>query len=441
MGEILEVFGSKVFMQSITFFQLFLIVELFLERKKIKRVSSIGYFTLVIIGLFTVLLLDFRVNLYMMVINVLTVGLFYEGKRLYKVLAVVIGFVFNLIVGATYTSIVNSIFRNLEILSEVDKLFVQAGCAIVTILIVIVFRATGLIKKKDKNYLLPQKETFILTVVALLSTEVAYLGAHIYEGNLQVQHNTVFLGVTIISTLVINIGIILIMDRDVHTRYYKQLSEEAEKELMKQLAYYEQLEVGQKEVRALKHDMRHHLGCIRTLIEKRDEVEALSYIADLDHLVQAHDTIQTGSPIMNALLNDYVQKAKENETVLEIEVGNLKELPIERVDVCAIFANALENALEASEKQIDTQKRKIKLVAKVKQGYFLFKITNPVVEDRSGQKDFLQTTKQDKKCHGYGIHNIEKAVKKYNGELHIKVENGQFVVEGMINNQPLRKTS
>ena len=38
----------------------------------------------------------------------------------------------------------------------------------------------------------------------------------------------------------------------------------------------------------------------------------------------------------------------------------------------------------------------------------------------------FETTKKDKKSHGYGIKIIEKTVEKYNGDLNIKIDNGIF---------------
>ena len=84
-------------------------------------------------------------------------------------------------------------------------------------------------------------------------------------------------------------------------------------------------------------------------------------------------------------------------------------------DICIIFANSLENAIEACQK-VEQSGRFIKVVLNYRDDRLVYKITNPtdgsVIKNRSGGFKSTKTTPGE---HGLGVVNIEKAVEKYGG--------------------------
>ena len=56
------------------------------------------------------------------------------------------------------------------------------------------------------------------------------------------------------------------------------------------------------------------------------------------------------------------------------------------------------------------------------------KITNPFQGTKSKSGDFLSTTKDDKKMHGWGISSVRSTVEKYNGTFQYDVKDKLFVV-------------
>ena len=63
-----------------------------------------------------------------------------------------------------------------------------------------------------------------------------------------------------------------------------------------------------------------------------------------------------------------------------------------------------------------------------KNGYIIIKNENYCECYLKNQCGKFETTKKDKKSHGYGIKIIEKTLEKYNGDLNIKIDNGIFKV-------------
>lgn len=75
-----------------------------------------------------------------------------------------------------------------------------------------------------------------------------------------------------------------------------------------------------------------------------------------------------------------------------------KELPYEKVDICALFANAIDNAAEACVK-LEKKERKIVLKSKAKKGLFCMTVTNPApsLEKKHHRKSCLPLPNQIKK--------------------------------------------
>ena len=84
----------------------------------------------------------------------------------------------------------------------------------------------------------------------------------------------------------------------------------------------------------------------------------------------------------------------------EKDVYKRQELPFDAVDLCAVFANGLDNAIEACDK-VREQNRFIKMTAKTEKGLLALKITNAFAGNLE-TKHGLPTTTKKSKDHGFG---------------------------------------
>lgn len=109
-------------------------------------------------------------------------------------------------------------------------------------------------------------------------------------------------------------------------------------------SYYEAMEQHYFEIRRLKHDMANHLQVLSALPlnEQQTYLDSLSQNTALTQSLH-----YCGDATVNAILT-----VKENQMnrygirfVCSVDIP--KELPFDRTDLCALFANALDNAMEA----------------------------------------------------------------------------------------------
>ena len=96
-------------------------------------------------------------------------------------------------------------------------------------------------------------------------------------------------------------------------------------------------------------------------------------------------------------------------------------------DIYTIFPNALDNAIEAC-RQIGGE-REITVASRIVGDEVFVTVSNPVPGELLLKDGELQTTKGDKKLHGFGMRNIKKAASKYGRDnVDHHVENGMFVL-------------
>lgn len=185
-------------------------------------------------------------------------------------------------------------------------------------------------------------------------------------------------------------------------------------------SYYESMSRQHFEIRRLKHDLSNHLHTLAFLPEE----EKAGYIT---HLLESPGftkrTDYCGDMTVNAVLSVKDTVMRENSIPLTVKLDIREDMPYEKADICVLFANALDNAIESC-LALPEEKRFIELTARHQKGILAFSVKNPTKGDRP--KGLPSTTKSDKKRHGYGLRSIETIVQHYRGNMEIRTDNGVF---------------
>lgn len=184
--------------------------------------------------------------------------------------------------------------------------------------------------------------------------------------------------------------------------------------------YYEAMEQQQFEVRRIRHDLANHLQTLLSLpAEEKD-----SYIRKMIEPPAFEKVLSySGDATVNAVLTAKESLMRQRGISFYAKVDIPKELPFDKPDLCALFANALDNAAEACE-ALDSDKRQVGLNARAAKGILAVEVRNPYKGQFSGS--LPGTTKQDAENHGYGLRSIQQIVKKYGGSMELRQEEGCF---------------
>ena len=102
------------------------------------------------------------------------------------------------------------------------------------------------------------------------------------------------------------------------------------------------------------------------------------------------------------------------------------------MDVCSIFGNAIDNAIECVCKIADEDKRLIKVTVYTQNHFLLIRIENYCESPVTFDSGLPVTTKADSQMHGYGVKSIKQAVEKYRGHLDVEQEENWFRITALI---------
>lgn len=190
---------------------------------------------------------------------------------------------------------------------------------------------------------------------------------------------------------------------------------------------YEQINTFYMTNAKLYHDMNHHLNAVYLMLEQGDEKQAKEYIESLQKPLQGgYIPVETGIDVVDAIFYEMRCKAEKKNIIFHVEGYILpQDMEIEKKDLCALFANMLENAIEAAEKEIFISVKVIRqmLFVQVKNDFK----RKPVIK-----KYGLQTIKSDKLHHGWGTKIIEQIVDKYEGSIKYGVTGKYFETDIML---------
>ncbi|MEH2956533.1 GHKL domain-containing protein [Candidatus Merdisoma sp. JLR.KK006] len=241
------------------------------------------------------------------------------------------------------------------------------------------------------------------------------------------------IGLTIVSIglLVVNFLMLYLYNLLLHS-----ISQQYEMEMLKtQLqAYANQLNVilqGEEKVKALRHDIKHHLNELMLLANKHDAAEIQAYINEMKAFLQnPNEIVASGNLEIDSVLNFMLQKAQK-----ELKTADIKVMLPEKVrhsfDINVLLGNLLENAIEAAAK---TEEKYLGVHIAQKRGILKVKIENSfessciLCEKQQGKDTVLKTTKPDTEQHGIGLKNVKKIVEKYHGAMAVTTEESMFCV-------------
>ncbi len=178
-----------------------------------------------------------------------------------------------------------------------------------------------------------------------------------------------------------------------------------------------------EEISIIKHDIYNQLQ-IAYVAFKQNNINAIKMLIEVEkELDDIKSTKYCENELLNIILSVKIEEAKKYDINIELKIDYFIELNMEDIDVCNIFTNLLDNSIEAAKK---SENKNIKLYICEKNGYVIIKNENFCKCYKKNEAGKFETTKKDKKFHGYGIKIIEKTLEKYNGDLNIRIDNEIF---------------
>ncbi|MCM1233424.1 MAG: GHKL domain-containing protein [Ruminococcus flavefaciens] len=203
---------------------------------------------------------------------------------------------------------------------------------------------------------------------------------------------------------------------------------EQERELLKQeiRIYENQFEIihqSQKNIRSLKHDLKHHIKMLADLISNGQEEAALEYLYEMGAFMEnSEEYICSGNEKIDSILNYMIAKSKAEKIDTDWKILIPEYLDISTFDINVILSNLFDNALNALSK---VKEPRLYILMKYDRGVLCISVQNNCADFQLVDKKSYLTVDINN-GHGYGLKNIQRIVDKYNGNLSTEYKDGIF---------------
>ena len=177
--------------------------------------------------------------------------------------------------------------------------------------------------------------------------------------------------------------------------------------------YYQDLEENYSKSRKIIHDIRNHMYAM----EQASRLEQTQdYFSDVHEMLNSLGMkFYSDNRMLNIVLNDKLKGLSEEQ--IECTMGGIYLGFLSDMDITTIFANLLDNAIEAGEGRQDFW---LRIRGEQIQDFTIVKIWNPCPEGEMQPKRGRHE--------GLGLENVKQALEKYHGELEAVREEGVFSV-------------
>ncbi len=192
------------------------------------------------------------------------------------------------------------------------------------------------------------------------------------------------------------------------------------------LSRAEEFRAANDRLREERHDFRHKMRTMATLAAS-GEYETLKTIseeyasADIDHPLVNY----CSHTLLDAVLSSYLQEAKRKQIRTSVKMTLPETLPVNESELATLFANALENAINACE-QVSIENRYIEIRA-ITVPCFMIQIRNSF--DGNIIFDENQIPLSSKKGHGFGTRSIVTFCEKNNAFYEFKAAQLEFILK------------
>ena len=191
--------------------------------------------------------------------------------------------------------------------------------------------------------------------------------------------------------------------------------------------FYDMQSLYERQGRKL-HDYKKQLVTVQGLLESGDTASAVKLTKELTKSIAVEmSEVNTGHPIVNAVLNQEYRIAKGNGIGMMFSIAEADKNRLSDEDIVVVLGNLLDNAIHECEKIVKSGKD---AVIQVKMAYMdsemIISVQNPVYRKVIIENNEVADKKID--GHGIGLVNVRETVEKYDGSFAISCDENEFTV-------------
>lgn len=193
-------------------------------------------------------------------------------------------------------------------------------------------------------------------------------------------------------------------------------------EVHAQKVYVAEAQARYENTRAFRHDIKNHLSVIHGLLKAGNIEQAQIYLQKLAAATEELSfPFSTGKPVVDILLENKLALCTANGIELDVSITLPSSCTLTDLDWCVIFANALDNAIQACMGKPDGV-RGIHILGERQGDFYMLEFENTCRRESPWVPKF-----------GIGLNNIKTVAEKYGGSITAEYKNERFLLNILLN--------
>lgn len=179
------------------------------------------------------------------------------------------------------------------------------------------------------------------------------------------------------------------------------------------------------------HDLKHYMIAIQA---EEDPQKQHQYLNEMEQAILTQEAFaNTGNRVLDVILTTKSAYCSQNQIHFTCMADGSLISFMHVKDICSIFGNALDNAIECVSQFEDPGKRLITLSMFQKNRFVMIQFENYTETPLElGANRLPPTTKADTQYHGYGLKSIQAAAEKYGGSMTVQAKGNWFTLSVLI---------
>lgn len=274
--------------------------------------------------------------------------------------------------------------------------------------------------------ILHRRQLVFLSLFPIMNIFIFYIISFLYKCNWNslISNYAIFL-IMIITTL-LNLAIIMFFEYISKTNELETNIILIRQQMDMQYQYYKQLEMNHDQNQRLLHDLKNHLQVINDLY-KTDSHAGKEYSKNIRSLIETYSMkFKCDNRLLNIIVNEKIQICERSNIKFICSVENFDLSFLSDIEITSLFANLLDNAIEAC-KKITIGKKYIDFRLYSFNKTLVINIANSVATLPKMQDGNYVSSKQGHKA--IGLSNVEQIIEKHSGDLSIQAEPNIFTID------------
>ncbi len=178
------------------------------------------------------------------------------------------------------------------------------------------------------------------------------------------------------------------------------------------------------------HDLKHQIEGLRV---EDDPSKRKAWLDAMEKELEFYEaSYKTGNSVLDTILSGKILFCKKNKIDITCVADGKLLNGIHVVDICTIFGDVLDNAIESVVVSKEREKRLIHVTVAKKRNFIFIQAGNYCENEPVVKNNYPVTTKADRNSHGFGMKSIYHTIKKYEGSLTFEVKDHWFELNILI---------